>query len=273
MELVGEPSKPADPARNPAAPGLEALQRRYNRFVGSLPAPLAEAAAREATFRPAHAGGPQSEERLALDALNPVLVATPWLFEPLFQEVGGEPAAVARWLNEGGALNQSDRLTTGRLLDLAEAGLYGVLASVLQDHLLDRQSEAPAEAALLSQALSAAAARGYRQLFPAGNAFWRDFDRLSAEHLAGLAAELRAQRPEATFDQAAFRRLAWGKVAPIVLTVAGVCHAAGQAVLLPLLEASLKAIALASQMLDDLGDWRADLAAGRRTYFLAWLAE
>jgi hypothetical protein len=61
--------------------------------------------------------------------------------------------------------------------------------------------------------------------------------------------------------------MAHGKVSPIVATCAALAEVTGQPHLLPPIEESLKHIAVASQLIDDIGDWRHDVEVGHHTYF------
>ena len=66
--------------------------------------------------------------------------------------------------------------------------------------------------------------------------------------------------------------MAYGKVSPIVTTIVGLTEALGQTAVLVPIETSLKHIAVASQLLDDIGDWKHDLQVGHTTYYLSCLA-
>jgi hypothetical protein len=81
--------------------------------------------------------------------------------------------------------------------------------------------------------------------------------------------EVDAQRNVAGLSAAALATMAHGKVAPIVTTMAAMAEASGRPALLGPIEASLNHIAVASQHLDDIGDWREDLHVRHLTYFLA----
>lgn len=62
--------------------------------------------------------------------------------------------------------------------------------------------------------------------------------------------------------------MAHGKVAPIVTTSAALAYASGQPEVLAPIENFLNHIAVASQLLDDIGDWQDDLQAHHMTYYL-----
>jgi hypothetical protein len=217
------------------------VNSRYRAFSEGLP----ESLGRMARLRRTYLGSPNEEPFLGISDLNPVLAGTPWMF----------------W-------EQFERLDDARFLDIAEGGALFVLASILLDHIVDRQVDSLGAATLLHQALHTRGIQCLRAALPASAAFWAHFERLSADHLGGLSAELDAQSEMSLMREETFIRTAHGKVSPIVVTLAALAEASGQPAVLPDMEASLKHIAVASQLLDDIGDWEQDLAAGHVTYFL-----
>ncbi|MGE5222257.1 MAG: hypothetical protein ACM3PY_07460 [Omnitrophica WOR_2 bacterium] len=220
------------------------LEQDFQLFLEQLPPGLRELAYQQNTYH-----GDDSARRFTrLKHLNPVLVGTPWLFWDTFQSLDDE-----------------------LILCTAEAGAYFVLASVLLDHLLDSQTRAPGLLAMYHQALYSRGLSGYRRLFPAQSPFWDPFDRLANEHLAGLSAEHAAQSRPEEFNFETLKVIAHGKVAPIVATLLALSAASGQMDLFPAMEASLKHISVASQLLDDIGDWQPDLRDRHLTYFLTLL--
>jgi hypothetical protein len=180
--------------------------------------------------------------------LNPVLVGTPWHFGDLF-------AAVSEV----------------EFVGLAEAGMLHVLASVVADHLVDDQVEGRGEAVLLEHALSQGAVVRFRDIMGPDADFWSGFDRLCARHLEALAKEVELQKRRGAVAETSLEAMAAGKVAPIVVTVAALARRAGRETVLPALEESLGKIAAASQLLDDVNDWRQDLDHRHWTHFLGRL--
>ncbi len=217
------------------------VDSRYQAFADRLP----ESLGRMARLRRTYLGSPSDEPFQGLADLNPVLAGTPWMFWEQFERLGDE-----------------------QFVTIAEGGALFVLASILLDHIVDRQVEQPEAATLLHQALHTRGIKCLRAALPASTSFWTTFERLSADHLAGLAAELDSQTDTSSVREATFIRMAHGKVSPIVVTLAALAEASGRPAVLPHLEASLKHIAVASQLLDDIGDWREDLEVGHVTYFL-----
>jgi len=217
------------------------VDARYQAFADRLP----ESLGRMARLRRTYLGSPSAEPFKGIADLNPVLAGTPWMFWEQFQHFDDE-----------------------QFLAIAEGGALFVLASILLDHIIDRQVDQPQAASLLHQALHAHGTQCLRAALPASTSFWAQFERLSADHLAGLAAELDAQADTSCMREETFTQMAHGKVSPIVVTLAALAEASGRPAILPPMEASLKHIAVASQLLDDIGDWQQDIEAGHVTYFL-----
>lgn len=228
-----------------AASLLARLDAAWFRFVAALPPPLHAGARRASTYTGVQPGqdfrGPSS--------MNPGITCTPWLFWELVCPLDDDS-----------------------IVELALGGGLVVLASVLLDHLVDGQAERPAEAALLRQALFEGGSARFRARLAADSGFWDAFDRLGAEHVAGLAQELEFRSRPEPVDQEAFDGLVERKFSPIVITMAAFCHLLDRPQWLVPIEASIKHLAVASQLLDDVGDWEEDLAGRHLTYFLSLLA-
>ncbi|NIS82282.1 MAG: hypothetical protein GTO14_19220 [Anaerolineales bacterium] len=227
-----------------AADLFRRLDLRFINFVEGLPDPLRTVARCESTF----SGRRTGRDFPGLRSLNPALIGTPWLFWEAFTT-----------------------LPDDQILDIAEAGMLYVLASVIMDHIIDRQVENPESAALLHQAFCEGGIAKYRRIFQTGSPFWDHFDRLTADQQEGLAIELDMQSNPRRMDITSFRGLTYGKVAPMVITVAALATAADRLELLPALEDALELISIASQLLDDVEDWRSDFDKGHMTYFLGQL--
>lgn len=228
-----------------AAVLFEALNERYFLFVSKLPTPLARLGERKGTYL----GAPDEDPFAGIPGLNPVLASTPWLFWESFQDLEDEP-----------------------FLMIAEAGACFVLASIIMDHLVDGQAAEPGLTALFHQALYEHGVTRFREVFPAQSQFWSHFERLAGDHLRGLAIEIDVQANPDQLNLDAFSAMAHGKVSPIVATIAALVQAVGKPRVLAPIETSLKHIAKASQLLDDVGDWEEDVKAGHLTYYLTRLA-
>jgi len=181
-------------------------------------------------------------------SLSPGPVTIPWLWWELFAALDDE-----------------------RFLSIAEAGAYLILASILQDHLIDGQVSHIGPTAVLRDVFRRHGTSVLRQATPANTSFWAQFDRLRKDHRAGLAAELRARLDPKTFDYQRCLTIAQGKVAPVVIPVVAMLTVTEKSDRLAPMEKSMRLAGLAKQILDDVLDWQEDLAARRLTYFLAQL--
>jgi len=221
---------------------LAALDERYLAFVAGIPEPLRELGLRRRTYT----GEAVDDVFVGPSTLNPGVTLTPWLF----------------W-------ETTSRLDDKTFLDLAEAGCLIVISSALLDHLVDGQAESPEDAVLLQRLLHEKGISRLRVSLGDGSAFWPIADRLVAEHLDGLASEKRMRADPTGFSYPEFQKMVQAKFAPIVLTMAAYLAATNRLELLEPVEASIKLLAVASQLLDDIGDWEQDHQTGRTTYFLS----
>ena len=228
-----------------AAALLARLDSSYFQLVDRLPPRLGLLARQGSTYTGIQAG----EAFGGVSAMNPGITGTPWLF--------WEPVQC---------------LEDGVFLQLALGGSLVVLASVLLDHIVDGQAVRQGEMVLLHQALHEEGTARLRACLAADSGFWDDFERLGAEHVVGLAAELSARSEPEQLTLDAFCAMVPFKFSPIAITMAAFCHALGQPGLLAPIELSIKHLAVASQLLDDMGDWEEDLQAGHLTYYLTQLA-
>lgn len=159
-----------------------------------------------------------------------------------------------------------------RFITIAEAGTYWVLASIVMDHIVDGQADPVGEVALFHQILQSEGIRAFRSLFSQASGFWGKFDALADRHARGLSTELSARTARRAVELDDLVMAAEGKVAPIVVTIAALTEAHRNQQLYDPIQNSLKNIAVASQLLDDVGDWRQDRKQGHATYFLQLLA-
>jgi hypothetical protein len=229
------------------AAGLFAeLNARYFQFVDQLPLPLRSVANLKSTF----SGSPGEELFSDLRERNPGLIQTPWLF----------------WET----VNQLDDRC---FLQVVEGGVLIVLASIVLDHLSDGQAQSPPATLLFHQMLHETGVLKLREAVPPASAFWAShFDRLSKEHLTGLAAELEAQSNPSLFSTDSFLTMAHAKFSPIVTYMAALVEVSGQKQALEPIEASIKHWAVAAQLLDDIQDWQIDVQARHLTYYLTQIA-
>lgn len=225
---------------------IAAMDANYVDFARRLPPPLNELALHANTFKGrggegAAFGGPST--------MNPGLTCTPWLMWEMFGDLDDQ-----------------------RMLDIAGAGALLVLASAVLDHIVDVQSEQTGYMLLLHQALQEEGTSQLRRLFAAAAPVWQALDRFSAEHIACLVAELNLRSAPDQLSWETFKDMARGKFSPILITPAALVEAAGRPEWLSPIEASVKHLAVAAQLLDDIGDWTDDLPDRHLTYFLSRLA-
>jgi hypothetical protein len=233
------------PANSRQSDLFQQLNQRYFDFARHLPDPLKKLGMLRSTFLGSETDQPFEGVR----ELNPVLAGTPWLFWETFSLLDDEC-----------------------FLQIAEAGTVFVLASIVLDHLVDGQAEEQEQMALFHQALYSHGILIYRSVFESSSDFWIHFERLASDHLAGLARELQAQLDPHNLTLEDLETMAHGKVSPIIVTIAALSEVSGQPDKLDPIETSLKHIAVASQLLDDIGDWRHDIEVGHVTYYLMRLA-
>jgi hypothetical protein len=157
-------------------------------------------------------------------------------------------------------------------LNIAEAGTFMVLASIVLDHIVDGQVGHAIATVLLHNALREHGVARFQMALPPTSAFWAHYDRLTAKHLAGLAAELAGRSDPRQFTLERLHQIAHGKVSSSVTTIAALAVAGGRPAILEPIEISLKHLASAFQLLDDVEDWKHDFETGNLTYFLAQLA-
>ncbi len=224
-----------------AARLLAEVDRHYLAWAEALPDPVREVA----LLRRTYTGEPGGEAFAGPASMNPGITQTPWLFWELTACLEDEA-----------------------FIALATGGCQVVLASVLLDHLVDGQADSAECTTLLHRLLHEDGVARLRGCLGSSSDFWPVAERLIREHLYGLASERQMRQTSGGFDLDRFIRMVRAKFSPIVVTMGAFLTASGHPEGLASVEDSIKALAVASQLLDDLGDWQDDLAAGRMTYFL-----
>lgn len=220
---------------------LTQLDRTYWDWADSLPGPLQAAAYDRSTFD----GSQEKTEFKGPSSLNPGMTGTPWLF----------------W-------ERTSQLDDESFLTLSFAGALVVLSSMVMDHLADGQARDPARSALLARALEAQGRQKFRKSFPDGSVFWRDYQRLQADHIHSLASELEHRRSPSGLSAETFRRMVAGKFAPIAVTARAFSVVLEDSELGERAERGLRELAVGSQLLDDMGDWADDLRAEQLTFYI-----
>jgi hypothetical protein len=232
--------------RSPRAKTLfDEVNKRYFEFASQLPAPLDALARTTGTFE-----GTANETTFnGLPDLNPGLAGIPWLFWEPFSS-----------------------LDDSVFLRVSEASMYSVFASVVMDHILDNQGGPTDAMSLFHKELYWRGVAGYQRQFDSQSVFWDHFDRLATSNSAGLSIEIRAQSNPELHSLETLEAASYGKASPLITSIAGLAIASDQASLLQSIEATIKYIMVASQMLDDLGDWEHDLQVDHKTLYLVSLA-
>lgn len=228
--------------RDPRARDLfREVDSRYLEFIRDLPVPVAKLAVQSRTYL----GDSTDNHLTGLADLNPVLTLTPWMFWGVTGEAADEEFS-----------------------DLALGGACISIASILLDHLVDRQAHQPGLVLLFHQLLQAEAQRIYRLHLTGLARAWQEIERLTVDHVRGLAVEAEANRSGTFSSMEDFLAMTSGKVAPIAIGLAAFSAFLGTWESWPEQLRTLRSIAAASQMLDDVGDWRLDAASSHTTYFL-----
>ncbi len=156
-------------------------------------------------------------------------------------------------------LGHAFRLRREIALDLVLSNVLGLASIRLEDDLID--GEVPREQVLaarrLSSALYEAALEPYRAHFGQDSPFW-----------GYLSSCMREWRQASAHRGEEDLRLA-GRGAPLKISAFAVCLLAGRLDVVPKLERCLHDALEAMVLYDHLGDWEADLEAGRWNAFVA----
>lgn len=151
---------------------------------------------------------------------------------------------------------------------------------LLQDRLIDGQlgdaagGPALATAALRITAMHAEAYHALHSVFPATTAFWgrlRDYLAAYAEACLEEQRFASGQRPWSEYTESVAGRIIIGKNGPARIIAAGMAELAGDEHLLAPLLAVTNAFNVATQLWDDLQDWKEDLRRGAPSLVLARL--
>lgn len=223
---------------------LGQLEARYLGFTKELPESLQQIALSKETYQ----GDTSQEAFSGLQEMNPIISRIPWLF----------------W-------EESKKLANEIFLGIAEAGACLALASVLLDHLADKQVPEPGPLILLRQAIYDHALTQYRQIFPSNSNFWVEYDRLSRAYITCIQLEIDNQSKPEHLTSERFKEYAGGKVAPMIITIAALGETLNQPEFLPPVETSMLCTSVAGQIHDDIVDWESDLEERHLTYFLTCL--
>jgi len=224
---------------------LGEMDARFFGIVEKLPDPLRVLARTRGTYE-------GSESQVPFEgpsSMNPGLTCTPWMFWQITREVGDQQFA---GLSVGGGLV--------------------ILASTLLDHLVDRQVKNIGETGLLQSALHGRGMAILRSEIGLDAEFWSHAERLLEEHRRGLAQEIQWRTKPDLLTEERFVETVSAKFAPIALTMVAYLAAAERRIFIEPIERSIKDLAVASQLLDDLGDWEEDVRQQRLTLYVKSLA-
>jgi hypothetical protein len=171
------------------------------------------------------------------------------------------------WLKEPFSLDRD----ACRLVGLSN--IFLVLYFMLQDELmdcdlgLDQRYLQPLGTFFFVDVMAS-----YERLFGPGSAFWTRFEQTIAQWGLSISWERRWHWGQArAFEEADLRMLAH-KAAPLKIPCAALCSLAGREQAIGTLEKTIDDLMMAFLLMDDLRDWRGDLAQGSYTYFLTRVA-
>jgi hypothetical protein len=89
--------------------------------------------------------------------------------------------------------------------------------------------------------------------------------------LEGLSLEVAGQEDSSLFSDDSLMKISAGKAAALVTTIAALESQIIESDHLDVIERSINYTMMASQMLDDVGDWKEDILSGHKTHFLSLL--
>jgi uncharacterized protein len=215
-----------------------------------------------------HDANLDDEVRLVVDAFESFLGELPENLRRLTR-------ATPLWARRGAGLSHylpfwlNTTLAGGRLQSeahqMALANRFGQFFCLLQDGVIDQDTESSPAILLPLNALFLQFVHGYQYLFPANHPFWSYFERYWQEYLEALAREkLRHGRP-LRYEPDDFLWLG-RKFSPVKICAAGMALLANRLDSLPAIEQIVEQLQTGYQMLDDLRDWREDLARDHWTW-------
>lgn len=187
---------------------------------------------------------------LNIDSVASIYDCYPFLFLPAFQPIN--PPHVR---------------------SLALAGRLFASAIFLSDRVLDGAPPKASEPHRTLQVLALyhEAYSVLQTLFPGNAAFWPLFQRYLADHTAACASEqqwVNEQQPWSTWDETTALATARGKNGIARATIAGLATLSERMHLLDVFTASIDDYNIATQLLDDLSDWKDDYRRGMPSLLL-----
>jgi hypothetical protein len=167
------------------------------------------------------------------------------------------------WLQDTFGLDQD----TCRHMALGNA--FGQYYILIQDEVMDTDSgEYKGHLLPMGNLFFLDFVAAYRSLFDSRSPFWEFFEKYLAEWAESVLWEREQHWGQAQeFEEEDLIWLA-RKAAPLKIPCAAMSLLAGRQEAIEPLEATIDNLIVAFQLVDDLRDWRADLARGCYTYFL-----
>jgi hypothetical protein len=220
---------------------LSELDLRYRAFIEALPPHLVQLVS----------------SRNILQSDSP-----PWPLQTV-AELG--PMVVGPWFFRDTFPIQAEE----QLLDLGESWIFLVSAMILQDDLADGQSLTGPDVVEVQQRLMDKAHDILRSLIGDRPAFWQRFEQYKQQIKSALQLEAHYRDSPATYDLAAAWHIGAGKAALFKAIPWAMVVLSEAPSYFPRLEASIDSLVAGRQLVDDIADWREDLARGHYTYPLA----
>ena len=233
---------PQEPRASKLQDGLEASLLAW---AAALPGPLAKYARSQAIVQ----GDSTRQGNWRLTEINPVLVGIPWLFWELFAGLSDEVFSA-----------------------IAFGGACLGLASILEDHLVDRQVNHPQGVQAIQKKLYEEALLTFQLWFTPEAPFWAAFQHWTGVNQAAWAHERALLDDPCQLSTNTLEILSQGKAAPVMITLSALGGSQSSPDFSAAIQESVLESVKASILGDDLLDWEVDLAAHHFTPFLAKLA-
>jgi squalene-hopene/tetraprenyl-beta-curcumene cyclase len=153
----------------------------------------------------------------------------------------------------------------GQMQALAVSGRLYLEYILIEDKLIDGQIPLSTSALLMAGFLHEDALRGLARLFGGSSPFWGYLEQYHSQYSKANAMEEAFRRSLPLLDLGKHDALSIGvgKQAIAKACTTGLAFLAGEESLIGPLEASQDALAAASQLIDDVADWRDDYESGR----------
>lgn len=218
---------------------LACLDKRYFRFVATLPASFQRLACNPQLFTGKEAAQPFQ----SLRELHPLITSIPWLFADAFPAV-----------------------SEAALLDIGEAGMYLSLAMLIQDYDLDGQLPTDVRIRLLQQRLHTTALLKFQRLFSQQADFWSCFEQYLSQYQQALVDEQTHHHQVSAYSTESMLAIGSGKVALFKAITTALALKGHRTDCIPQLNTALDRLTAALQLGDDIEDWADDYQAQNYTF-------